>query len=60
MSTTPFLKIDEASKVTGLSRYYLRKGCRDGSIPCVKSGTTFFVNIPALLAKLGVPVEREA
>ncbi len=51
---TPFLKIREAATVTGLSQFYLRKGCRDGSIPHVKSGTVYLVNVPALLKKLGV------
>lgn len=51
--TVPFQKIVEASKTTGLSQYYLRQGCRDGSIPHTKSGQTFFVNIPALLRQLG-------
>ena len=50
----PFLKIREAATVTGLSQFYLRKGCRDGSIPHVKSGTVYLVNVPALLKKLGV------
>jgi hypothetical protein len=49
----PFQKIADAAKSTGLSQYFLRKGCRDGSIPCIKSGTTFYVNVPALLAQLG-------
>ena len=49
----PFQKIGEASKTTGLSQYYLRRGCRDGSIPHTKSGQTFFVNVPALLRQLG-------
>lgn len=53
----PFQKIQDACKSTGLSMYFLRKGCRDGSIPCVKSGKTFFVNVPALLRKLGVVEE---
>lgn len=50
---TPFLKIGAASKVTGLSQYYLRRGCRDGSVPHVMSGTVYLVNVPALLRKLG-------
>ena len=50
---TPFMKIKDACKVTGLSMYFLRKGCKDGSIPCVKSGTVYMVNIPALLRQLG-------
>lgn len=49
----PFLKIADAATLTGLSQYYLRCGCRDGSVPHVRSGTTYFVNIPALLRKLG-------
>lgn len=49
----PFQKIAQASRTTGLSQYYLRRGCRDGSIPHTKSGQTFFVNVPALLRQLG-------
>lgn len=51
---TPFMKIGAASKATGLSQYYLRRGCRDGSVPHVMSGTVYLVNVPALLRKLGV------
>lgn len=51
---TPFQKIPDACKVTGLSQYYLRNGCRDGSIPCCKSGKTYYINIPALMRQLGV------
>ena len=55
----PFQKIGEACRTTGLSQYYLRKGCRDGSIPCIRSGQTFYVNVPALLEQLGVPLQSE-
>lgn len=48
----PFMSLTEATKVTGLSTYYLRRGCREGSVPCIKSGAKFFVNVPALLRKL--------
>lgn len=51
---TPFQKIAEASKTTGLSQYFLRQGCKDGSVPHIKSGTVYLVNVPALLKKLGV------
>lgn len=54
MSERPFQKIPEACRTTGLSQYYLRKGCKDGSIPCVRSGGVYYINIPALLQKLGV------
>ena len=49
----PFQKIADAATITGLSQYYLRQGCRDGSVPHIKSGSVYFVNIPALLRKLG-------
>ena len=49
---TPFQKIPEACKTTGLSMYFLRKGCKDGSLPHVKSGQTYYVNVPELLDKL--------
>lgn len=54
----PFQKIKEASKTTGLSQYYLRNGCKDGTIPCVRSGATYFINVPALLKMLGAWVEK--
>lgn len=49
---TPFQKIKEACKTTGLSQYYLRAGCRDGSIPCIRCNGVYFVNVPAFLQQL--------
>ena len=49
---TPFANIKDAATITGLSMYYLRAGCRDGTIPHVKCGNKFMVNIPALLRLL--------
>ena len=54
----PFQTIEGACAVTGLSQYYLRKGCKDGSVPCIKSGNKYLVNVPALLRKLGVYEEE--
>ncbi len=50
--TTPFQKIPDACKTTGLSMYYLRKGCKDGSVPHIKSGTVYLINVPKLLRQL--------
>ena len=52
-----FMKIKDACKVTGLSQYYLRAGCKDGSIPHVKRGTVYFINIPVFLKKLDAESE---
>lgn len=57
---TPFQKIPEACKTTGLSQYFLRKGCKDGSIPHIRSGPTYYIDVPALLRKLeGEAVGRD-
>lgn len=56
---TPFLRIKAAARYTGLSEYFLRAGCRNGSVPCIRSGQTFFVNIPALLRKLDAVEGRD-
>lgn len=48
----PFLSIERACEVTGLSQFYLRNGIKAGVVPHVKSGRCYLVNIPALLRKL--------
>lgn len=55
----PFQSIAEACETTGLSQFYLRRGCKDGTVPHVKSGAKYLINVPLLLQKLGVPVEEE-
>lgn len=57
-SGPPFQKIVQAARTTGLSQFYLRSGCKDGTVPHIKSGTTYFINIPALLEKLGLEVQE--
>lgn len=54
---TPFQKIAQASSTTGLSQFYLRNGCKNGTIPHIQSGKTYFINVPKLLENLGVPYE---
>lgn len=46
---TPFQKIPQACKTTGLSKYYLRKGCKSGEIPHITSGGVYYINVPELL-----------
>lgn len=49
---TPFMKIPDACRVTGLSQYFLRKGCKEGTIPHIMSGRVYFINVPKLLEQL--------
>ena len=52
----PFLSISDAVRVTGLAEGYFRRGLKDGTIPHVRSGVKYLVNIPALLHQLGADV----
>ena len=47
-----FQTIPEACKTTGLSKYYLRNGCKAGSVPHVRNGRLYLIDVPALVAKL--------
>lgn len=58
MNIRPFLGLKEAAEVTGLSVYFLRHGCRAGTVPHVMAGNEYRVNIAALLDQLEVPYER--
>ena len=51
-NTTPYQKIALASRTTGLSQYFLRKGCKEGTIHHIRSGTTNSIHIPALLEQI--------
>ncbi len=42
----------DASRITGLSQYYLRRGCKTGTIPHIKSGNKFLINIPLLIEQM--------
>lgn len=52
MTDIPYMKIKDAARATGLSTYFLRNGCKAGTVPHVMSGTVYFINVPALLEKL--------
>lgn len=58
VNQTPFVGLEEAASITGLSQYFLRQGCRSGTVPHIRCGTSYKVNLPKLLDQLGVPYER--
>ena len=47
-----FASLKEAAALTGLKVYWLRAGCQNGTIPHIKSGIKYLVNVPALLEML--------
>ena len=54
---TPYKNIRDTSASSGLSQSYLRKGCKDGTIPHIRTGSKYMINIPALYDQLGIPYE---
>ncbi len=45
--------LQEASKTTGLSVYALRKGAKEGTIPSLRMGKLYFIDVPGLLQSTG-------
>ena len=52
----PFQTIPKAVAITGLSQKYLRKACKEGTIPHIKVGNTTYINIPAFFRQQEVTV----
>ena len=50
--TAPFLSPAGAARVTGMSVKWIREGCKAGTVPHLRVGTDFRVNVPALLEML--------
>ncbi len=48
----PFLSIKDTATETGLSQFYLRNGCKAGTIPHIRSGSTYLINLPLVMEKL--------
>lgn len=48
----PFQSIRGAAYLTGLSAAYLRAGCKAGTVPHIRIGADYRVNMPQLLALL--------
>lgn len=44
--------ITVASYVTGLSQKYIRAGCRAGTIPHIRIGNDYRINVPLLMAQI--------
>lgn len=51
-----YQNIAHACRTTGLSQYYLRNGVKAGTVPHIRSGRVYMIDVPALYAAL----EREA
>ncbi len=48
----PYQSIANAARLTGLSSGYLRAGCRDGKIACLRVGKEYRICMSLLLRQL--------
>lgn len=48
----PYQSIRGASRISGLAQGYIRAGCRDGTIPCLRVGKEYRINMPLFLQQL--------
>lgn len=52
MNGVPYMTIKDTSTATGLSQYLIRRLCKEGRCPHIRSGEKYLVNVEALLEKL--------
>ena len=52
MTDKQFLTITETVMETGFSKRFIRAGIKNGTVPFIKSGNRFLINVPRLLEKL--------
>ena len=50
--TTPYQSIRGASRISGLAQGYIRAGCKNGTIPCLRVGREYKDNMPLFLQQL--------
>lgn len=48
----PYQTLSGACRLTGLSVHYLREGCKRGTVPHIRCGSEYRVNVPLLLRQL--------
>ena len=51
-ATAPFQSIRNTARITGLSAFYLRERCKAQTIPVIKVGSEYRINVPLLLEQL--------
>lgn len=55
-----FASIKEASRITGLSQYFIRAGCRAGTIPHIMCGNRYKVDLQRMQDHLDSQTEKRA
>ena len=56
--TAPFQSISAAARLTGLAQCYIRDGCKKKTIPHIRCGQEFRINMPLWLEQLNAESAR--
>lgn len=57
---TPFCGIPEAARRSGLSEFFIRRGCREGWVPCIKTGEKYMIDFSGLVEAMSRRARGEA
>lgn len=52
MKGTPFQGVRDAAKTTGVSEFFIRAGLRAGTIPSIRSGNKYLIDVEGLVLQL--------
>jgi hypothetical protein len=47
-----YQNIEDACRTTGLSKFFLRNGCRAGTVPHIRCGRVYMIDVVGLYKKL--------
>lgn len=50
--TARYQNIEDACRTTGLSQYFLRNGCKCGTLPHIRCGRVYMIDVVGLYKKL--------
>jgi len=50
----------EANRITGLGQTYLRRGCKNGTVPHIYIGRRLYINLPQLLELINEQTRKAA
>ena len=52
MTNTLLMNIKDSAAYSGCSEYYIRNGIKNGTIPHIRSGNKYLINVPLWIEQL--------
>ena len=57
--STPYKSIKNAAAATGCSQYFIRNGIKNGTVPHIRSGNKYLINVPLWIEQLNEQSRKE-